>query len=172
MKQAHVGQAVGCITGKLPGERAPCVRAVKREQPVHTWHGTRRACRHPLSSSMTSWGCVLLLCGHEECQDLQWGTVSVTPLLRDLDPTQAPGEVMGSRRPTGCPLGAEQGGFLGAWCMETPLQERCRAGDKTGGIWRHPRGSQRIHGCRGLMPVQAGTERSTSLRAPTETPSA
>lgn len=42
MKRAHVGQAVGCITGRLPGERPPCVRAVEREQPAHAWHGPRR----------------------------------------------------------------------------------------------------------------------------------
>lgn len=40
-----------------------------------------------LSSSRTSWGCALLLSGHKECQHLQWGTVSVTPLLRDPNPT-------------------------------------------------------------------------------------
>lgn len=93
---------------KITWGKSSLRQAVKREQQVPAWHGTRHTCRHPLSSSMTSWGCALLLCGHEECQDLQWGMVSVTPLLWDPDPTQAPREVMGPQRPKGCPSGAEQ----------------------------------------------------------------
>lgn len=39
-----------------------------------------------------------------------------------------------------------------SWGTEGPLQETFWGGDKTGGSWKHPRGSQRIHGCRELTP--------------------
>lgn len=88
-------------------------------------------------SPVTSWLCVLVLCSNGECKDLQRRTISaetVAPLFLDLDPMQVFGEAwLCGCRAVRCP---------GSWCREIPLQEWCWAGEKTGGMWQHPCGSQ------------------------------